>query len=142
MSTTGSSWLRLHIPLPITERWWNQPSRREVVTPPAESHPATGRPGSGERLAPAMNPSPAAAPGRRVVRAMPFAAVCVVVSALGHGAAGGGSVPTRALLLGAGVVLALAAALAGRERSLPSIATALATGQIGLHLLFHSMTMG
>ena len=98
-----------------------------------------------------MNPSPAAperTPGRaapldlRVLRALPFAVVCLVVSALGHGMAGGGNIPACTLLLGGLTVWALAAALAGRERSLPSITAGLAVGQLGLHLLFHTLDLG
>lgn len=74
-----------------------------------------------------------------MLRALPFAVVCVVVSALGHGLAGGGTVPVRTLLLVGLVVWAVAGALAGRERSLPSIVAGLAVGQLGLHLLFHQL---
>jgi hypothetical protein len=98
-----------------------------------------------------MNVSPAAperTPGRaapldlRVLRALPFAVVCLVVSALGHGMAGGGNIPACTLLLGGLAVWALATALAGRERSLPSIVAGLAVGQLGLHLLFHTLDLG
>ena len=98
-----------------------------------------------------MHPSPAATastPGRpapldlRVLRALPFAVVCLVVSALGHRMAGGGNVCAGTLFLGGLVVWALAAALAGRERSLRSIVSGLAVGQLGLHLLFHTVALG
>lgn len=72
-----------------------------------------------------------------------FAAVCVVLSAAGHGLASTSAVPWWALLCGFFVVLAVVAPLAGRERSLPSIAAALAGGQLALHTLFglaHPMT--
>ncbi|WP_370082676.1 hypothetical protein [Streptacidiphilus sp. MAP12-16] len=91
--------------------------------------------------APASRPDHAAALDLRVLRALPFAAVCVAVSALGHCIAGGGAIPLDALLLGGIAVWAVAAALAGRERSLPSIAAGLAVGQLGLHLLFHQAAM-
>lgn len=84
-----------------------------------------------------MSGMPSAAVGLRVVRAVPFASVCVVASALGHVWAGGGRIPLPTLLLGWAVVLAAAVACAGRERSLPTIAAGLAVGQLGLHLLFH-----
>ncbi|WP_236655410.1 hypothetical protein [Streptacidiphilus carbonis] len=92
--------------------------------------------------APAATPGRAAALDLRMLRALPFAVVCVVVSAFGHCLAGGGPIPVAALLLGGLAVWAVAVALAGRERRLPSIAGALAVGQIGLHLLFHQTAMG
>ena len=91
--------------------------------------------------APAPPPGRAATLDFRVLRALPFAAVCVAVSAFGHALAGGGTVSAGALLLGGLVVWALAAALAGRERGLAGIATGLAVGQLGLHLLFHTVAM-
>ena len=92
--------------------------------------------------APATTPDRAAALDLRMLRALPFAVVCVVVSALGHSLAGGGHIPAAALLLGGLAVWAIATALAGRERRLPSIAGALVVGQLGLHLLFHQAAMG
>ena len=92
--------------------------------------------------APAATPERAAALDLRMLRALPFAVVCVVVSAAGHSLAGGGRIPAAALLLGGLVVWAIATALAGRERRLPSIVGALAVGQLGLHLLFHQAAMG
>ncbi|NED89333.1 hypothetical protein G3I76_55840 [Streptomyces sp. SID11233] len=65
-----------------------------------------------------------------------FAAVCVALSAAGHAMAACAAVPGWALLAGFLGILAVAVALAGRERSLPSIAAALAGGQIALHTLF------
>ncbi|MBF9070828.1 hypothetical protein [Streptacidiphilus fuscans] len=73
----------------------------------------------------------------RLLRALPFATVCVLVSALGHALAGGGPVPLPTLLVGLVLVLLAGTALAGRERSLPAIASALAVGELGLHALFH-----
>jgi hypothetical protein len=73
----------------------------------------------------------------RALRALPFATVCVVVSGLGHSLGGGGTVPLCALLVGGVAVWIAATALAGRERSLRSIAGGLAVGQLGLHLYFH-----
>ncbi len=75
----------------------------------------------------------------RALRALPFATVCVVVSGLGHSLGGGGTVTLPALLVGGLVVWAVATALAGRERSLGSIAAGLAVGQLGLHLFFHEL---
>lgn len=65
-----------------------------------------------------------------------FAAVCVALSAAGHAMAACAAVPGWTLLAGFLGILAVAVALAGRERSLPSIAAALAAGQIALHTLF------
>ena len=114
-------------------------------------HPGVGGSRRGETLAdvmsvfpaaPATTPDRAAALDLRMLRALPFAVVCVVVSALGHSLAGGGHIPVAALLLGGLAVWAIATALAGRERRLPSIAGALVVGQLGLHLLFHQAAMG
>lgn len=65
-----------------------------------------------------------------------FTAVCVVLSAAGHAFAAGTPVPAWTLVAGFLGILAVAALLAGRERSLPSIAGALAGGQVALHVLF------
>lgn len=65
-----------------------------------------------------------------------FTAVCVALSAAGHSLASCAAVPWWTLLAGFLGVFAVAAPLAGRERSLPSIAAALAGGQIALHTLF------
>ncbi|MFD9790801.1 hypothetical protein ACFWXK_07590 [Streptomyces sp. NPDC059070] len=74
--------------------------------------------------------------GLRLLRAAVFAAVCVVLSALGHVLAACATVPWWTLLAGFLGVLAVAVPLAGRERTLPSIAGALAAGQLALHSLF------
>ncbi|MET8498734.1 hypothetical protein [Streptomyces microflavus] len=74
--------------------------------------------------------------GLRLMRAAVFTAVCVVLSAAGHAFAAGTPVPVWTLVAGFLGILAVAAALAGRERSLPSIAGALAGGQVALHVLF------
>lgn len=72
----------------------------------------------------------------RLLRAATFAAVCVVLSAGGHVLASCAAVPLWTLAAGFLVVLAAAVPLAGRERSLPGIAGALAAGQLVLHALF------
>ncbi|MFD0416568.1 hypothetical protein [Streptomyces sp. NPDC127108] len=82
----------------------------------------------------------------RLLRAATFAAVCVVLSAGGHVLASCAAVPLWTLIAAFVVVLAVAVPLAGRERSLPGIAGALAVGQLALHALFglgqqHSMAM-
>ncbi|WP_172382907.1 hypothetical protein [Streptomyces sp. MNP-20] len=72
----------------------------------------------------------------RLLRAAMFAAVCLVLSAGGHVLASCATVPLWTLGAGFLAVLVLALPLAGRERSLPGIAGALAVGQLGLHALF------
>lgn len=52
-----------------------------------------------------------------------FSAVCVTVSTVGHELASGVGIAPWAVLLGWAVVLGLVSPLAGRERSLPSLAT-------------------
>ena len=65
-----------------------------------------------------------------------FAAVCVVLAAAGHALASCDAVPLWSLGAGFLAVLAVAAPLAGRERSLPGIAVLLTVGQTALHTLF------
>lgn len=72
----------------------------------------------------------------RLLRTAVFTAVCVVLAAAGHGFASGASVPGWTLLAGFAGVFAVAAALAGRERTLLSITAALTAGQLALHVLF------
>ncbi|MGW6270250.1 hypothetical protein [Streptomyces sp. NPDC055060] len=72
----------------------------------------------------------------RLLRAAVFAVLCVVLSAGGHVLASCAAVPLWTLGAGFLAVLAVAAPLAGRERSLPGIAALLAAGQVGLHALF------
>lgn len=72
----------------------------------------------------------------RMLRAAVFAAVCVVLAAAGHVLASSVTVPLWTLGAGFLTVFAVAAPLAGRERSLPGIAAVLATGQTVLHSLF------
>lgn len=74
--------------------------------------------------------------GLRLLRAAVFTAVCVALSAAGHGLASRHGVPAGTLVVGVLAVFAVAAPLAGRERSLPGIATALALGQLALHAVF------
>ncbi|MFI2453606.1 hypothetical protein [Streptomyces sp. NPDC019539] len=77
-----------------------------------------------------------AAAGPRLLRAAVFAAVCVVLSALGHVLAACAAVPWWTLLAGFLGVFAVVAPFAGRTRSLPAVVAALAGGQLGLHTLF------
>jgi len=72
----------------------------------------------------------------RLLRAAVFTAVCVTLSAAGHALAGGPAMPPWTLGAGCAVVFAVAAPLAGRERSLPGIVALLAAGQVALHSLF------
>ncbi|UQX02072.1 hypothetical protein [Streptomyces sp. RerS4] len=74
--------------------------------------------------------------GLRMIRAAVFTAVCVVLSAAGHAIASCATVPWWALGIAFVAVLAVAAPLAGRRRSLPGIAVGLTLGQLGLHTLF------
>ncbi|MFF0163057.1 hypothetical protein ACFYRY_36825 [Streptomyces sp. NPDC005263] len=83
-------------------------------------HPRTARPGA----------------GLRVLRAAVFAAVCVVLAAAGHALASCTTLPLWTLGAGFLGVALVAVPLAGRERSLPGIATLLAVGQTVLHVLF------
>jgi hypothetical protein len=77
-----------------------------------------------------------AAADLRLLRAAVFTAVCVALSAAGHMAASFSAVPLWTLGVACAAVFALAAPLAGRERSLPGIAAGLAVGQLALHALF------
>ncbi|MFF4156811.1 hypothetical protein [Streptomyces sp. NPDC001678] len=72
----------------------------------------------------------------RLIRAAVFTAVCVVLSAGGHVLASCAKVPLWTLVAAGAAVFAVAVPLAGRERSLPGIAAALAVGQLALHTLF------
>ncbi|MEU9912088.1 hypothetical protein [Streptomyces sp. NPDC051001] len=74
--------------------------------------------------------------GLRVPRAAVFAAVCVVLAAAGHTMAACAAVPLWTLGAGFLGVLAVAAPLAGRVRSLAGTAALLALGQTVLHTLF------
>ncbi|WP_033324199.1 hypothetical protein [Actinomadura atramentaria] len=81
-------------------------------------------------------------PSTRAARAVVFATVCVALAASGHAAAGGDAPPLRALTTGFGGALLLALALAGRERSLPTIAGVLVGGQYALHCVFSGAAAG
>lgn len=71
-----------------------------------------------------------------MLRAAVFSAVCVVLAGAGHAFASCASVPLWSLFAGFLGVLACAAPLAGRTRSLPGIVVLLALGQTVLHTLF------
>ncbi|MGW4476516.1 MFS transporter [Nonomuraea sp. NPDC004354] len=72
----------------------------------------------------------------RLTRAAAFSAVCVLLAALGHRAAGGTGPSGWVLGLGGGAVLAVALALSGRERSSTTVNVTLVALQAGLHELF------
>ncbi|MEE1754291.1 hypothetical protein [Streptomyces sp. SP18CS02] len=84
----------------------------------------------------APTPVVRAGAGLRLLRAAVFAAVCVVLSALGHVLAACATVPWWTLALGFLGILGATFPFTGRDRSLPVIATALTGGQLALHTLF------
>ncbi|GAA0917964.1 hypothetical protein [Nonomuraea longicatena] len=75
-------------------------------------------------------------PVLRVIRAIAFSVVCVIVSAGAHLFAGGGAIALPALLLGLAVPFALALAVNGRERSRESLLAATMAVQLVLHQMF------
>ncbi|MFF6948331.1 hypothetical protein ACFZAD_06690 [Streptomyces iakyrus] len=72
----------------------------------------------------------------RILRAAVFAAVCVVLAGAGHALASCDGIPLWTLGAGFLGVVAVAAPLAGRVRSLAGITGMLAVGQTVLHTLF------
>ncbi|RFU83208.1 hypothetical protein DY218_29055 [Streptomyces triticagri] len=74
--------------------------------------------------------------GLRLLRAVVFAAVCVVLSAGGHALASSHTVPLWTVGVGFLAALVVVAPFTGRARSLPGIAASLAVGQLALHVLF------
>ncbi|MFJ8667856.1 hypothetical protein [Streptomyces sp. NPDC093600] len=74
--------------------------------------------------------------GPQLLRAAVFAAVCVVLSGLGHALAACAGIALWSVLAGFLGVFASILLFAGRERSLPFIVGALTVGQLGLHTLF------
>lgn len=75
-------------------------------------------------------------PTLREARAAVFAAVCVLVGAVGHDAFSPSSIPLWALVLGGLVVFLTAQFFTQRERGLPTILVLMGTMQFGLHHLF------
>ncbi|WP_067126367.1 hypothetical protein [Microtetraspora malaysiensis] len=75
-------------------------------------------------------------PALRLPRAVVFAAVCVVVSAVAHAFAGGGTVSPGVMALGAVGALAVAYPLNGRERGPQMVLAATIGAQALLHELF------
>ncbi|HEX2807216.1 MAG TPA: hypothetical protein VHN80_13720 [Kineosporiaceae bacterium] len=88
-------------------------------------------------LASVRDHDPALAASLPLARAFVFASVAVPVSVVGH-VAGGGSAPDDATfpMAAALVVVAYRGLLAGRERSWPALALALAAAEPALHFLF------
>jgi hypothetical protein len=78
----------------------------------------------------------------RAARAVVFATVCVALATTGHVMASGAGVPPLAAMAGLGALTALAAVLAGRERSLATIFGGLLAGQFMLHVLFEAAQHG
>ncbi|MFF4044792.1 hypothetical protein [Streptomyces sp. NPDC001816] len=72
----------------------------------------------------------------RTVRAAVFAAVCVLLAALGHVMMSGQHVPGWALTAGLAVTGGAGWSLAGRERGLPLIVTVVVAAQTALHEAF------
>lgn len=72
----------------------------------------------------------------RTARAAVFAAVCVLLAALGHVMMSGGEVPPWVLGTSAVVIGGAGWGLAGRERGLPLIVTAVMVTQAALHTAF------
>lgn len=82
---------------------------------------------------PTAEPHP---PTLRAARAAVFAALCVLVGAIGHDAFSVGAIPVWALLVGGGAVFLAIAPLTQRERGLPTMLLLMAAVQVGLHELF------
>ncbi|MGW2488169.1 hypothetical protein ACWCV9_13260 [Streptomyces sp. NPDC001606] len=83
-----------------------------------------------------------ASPAVRALRAVVFAAVCVLLAAAGHGLAMGDLPPLGADAAAFGAVFGLGWTLGGRERSLPGIGAAMLLTQAGLHLGFDAAHRG
>ncbi|KAB1146868.1 hypothetical protein F7R91_14940 [Streptomyces luteolifulvus] len=74
----------------------------------------------------------------RTVRAAVFAAVCVLLAALGHVLMSGSDVPARTLAGGGALTAVAGWCLAGRERGLPLIVAVVVAAQTVLHEAFSS----
>ncbi|MFH9084098.1 hypothetical protein [Streptomyces sp. NPDC017673] len=77
-----------------------------------------------------------AGPCARATRAAVFAAMCVLLAALGHVLMSGSDVPAWALAAGGAVTGSVGWCLAGRERGLPLIVTVVVAAQAVLHEVF------
>jgi hypothetical protein len=78
----------------------------------------------------------------RTARAIVFAAVCVALATTGHIMVSHAPVPLLAVAAGLAGLTAVAAALAGTERSLATILAGLLGGQFLLHVLFAAAQHG
>jgi hypothetical protein len=87
-------------------------------------------------MADAMPTAAPQPPTLRAARAGVFAALCVLVGAVGHDAFSVGAIPVWALLVGGGAVFLAVAPLTQRERGLPTILALMGAVQVGLHELF------
>uniref|UniRef100_A0AAU1ZUV5 Integral membrane protein n=1 Tax=Streptomyces sp. NBC_00093 TaxID=2975649 RepID=A0AAU1ZUV5_9ACTN len=74
--------------------------------------------------------------GARTLRAAVFAAVCVLLAALGHVLMSGSSVPWWTLVAGTVVMAGAGWCLAGRERGLPLVVGVVVVAQGALHSAF------
>ncbi|MET7458279.1 hypothetical protein ABZT03_41920 [Streptomyces sp. NPDC005574] len=74
--------------------------------------------------------------GSRTVRAAVFAAVCVLLAALGHVLMSGRHVPAWAMALGLAATAGAGWCLAGRERGLPAVTAFVVAVQTALHTAF------
>ncbi|MFI6375628.1 hypothetical protein [Streptomyces sp. NPDC050546] len=72
----------------------------------------------------------------RTVRAAVFAAVCVLLAALGHALMSGATAPGRTLAAGFAVTSGVGWALAGRERGFPLVVLVVVVVQGALHSAF------
>ncbi|MGQ4406134.1 hypothetical protein ACN6K4_000748 [Streptomyces hayashii] len=74
--------------------------------------------------------------GARTVRAAVFAAVCVLLAALGHVLMSGSTVPWWTMSAGFAATSAVGWTLAGRERGLPTVVSVVVVAQGALHSAF------
>ncbi|MDX3804151.1 hypothetical protein [Streptomyces sp. AK04-3B] len=74
--------------------------------------------------------------GARTVRAAVFAAVCVLLAALGHVLMSGSAVPWWTMSAGFAATSAVGWTLAGRERGLPLVVSVVVVAQGALHSAF------
>jgi hypothetical protein len=81
-------------------------------------------------------------PVYRAARAVVFATVCVGLAITGHMMAARAPVPPVAVVGGLAVMITVGVALAGTERSLPTILAGLLGGQFMLHALFAAAQHG
>lgn len=72
----------------------------------------------------------------RAIRAAVFAAVCVLLAALGHVLMAGATVPWWTLAAGVALTGGVGWCLAGRERGLPLVVSIVVVAQGGLHAAF------